>query len=586
MKNLKKLTALVLIILSGLTLFTGCTDEDDALLEKSSEKKILLFRFDQTSPVVIANIDQNSKTIITALPSTTDLKSLTPYIEVSEKATVSPSSGVKIDFTSPVQYIVTAEDGSEVKYMVTISLDDPLLVKSAEKKMVVFRFDQFTPAETGTIDQTAKTVTAVLPKEADLGNLAPYIEVSEKAIVSPASGVAVNFTAPVNYTVTAEDGTEAVYVVTVSLKNVDEPLKLDEYINENYTLKDRGLAIDYIVEGTLEINEPAVLTIEPGVSIAFISATSRIIVNSGAGLKMIGTAEKPIVLTSPLNNDNKGAWAGIWLLSSRTENKVDYVQIKNAGNKQGVREGAFYLDNNSTLRMTNSSIIGSLTDGIIIMEGTLPVFNNNTISGCEGSPIWSGNLNSLGKIGSTNSLANNKKPYLYVAWDVDLSENLTFSNPGLPIRFAEGLSVGKELNLQKGVVLEFNSGKVLTVLDEGMITAIGDAENPVIFTGAVNEEGFWGGISIQNNRNNKMEHCIVTAGGYSTYSKRANISIWNNTKLTLSNVKLMNSSGFGLQYEGTFSLTHSNVVFEKCKLGNVYDYDNEVSYWHIPVIIP
>lgn len=467
--------------------------------------------------------------------------------------------------------------------MVTISLDDPLLVKSAEKNMVVFRFDEFIPAVIATIDQTMKTVTAVLPAKADLGNLIPYIQVSERATISPASGVAISFTAPVNYIVTAEDGSEAVYVVTVSLKmNADEPLKLENFINENHTLIDRGLGIDYIVEGTLEISEPAVLTIEPGVTIAFISALSGVKVNSGAGLKMIGTAENPIVLTSPFNNDNKGAWAGIILESSRTENQMDYVQIKNAGNAIGIREGAIYFDNNSTLRMNNSSITGALTDGIIIVEGTLPVFNNNTISGCEGSPIWSSNLNSLGKIGSTNSLANNKKPYIYVGWSIDLSENLTFSNPGLPIRFAESLSVTKDLNLQKGVILEFNSGKVLTVIDEGMINALGDAENPVIFTGAVNEEGFWGGISIQNSRNNRLEHCIVTAGGYNTYSKRANISIWDNTKLTLSNVKLMNSSGYGLQYEGAFSLTHSNVVFEQCKLGNVYDYNNEVNYWYLP----
>ncbi|HLW08292.1 MAG TPA: DUF5018 domain-containing protein [Marinilabiliaceae bacterium] len=577
MKKLEKLMALVLIILSGLTLFTRCTDEDDALLEKSSEKKILVFRFDQISPVVIANIDQNSKTIITTLPSTTNLKTLTPYVEVSEKATVSPSAGAIVDFTSPVHYTVTAEDGSEVKYIVTISLDDPLLVKSAEKNMVVFRFDEFIPAVIATIDQTAKTVTAELPKETDLGKLTPYIELSEMATVSPASGAAISFTAPVNYIVTAEDGSEAVYVVTVSLKmNMDEPLKLENFINENHTLIDRGLGIDYIVEGTLEISEPAVLTIEPGVTIAFISALSGVKVNSGAGLKMIGTAEKPIVLTTPFSNDNKGAWAGIILESSRTENQMAYVQIKNAGNALGIREGAIYLDNNSTLRMNNSFITGALTDGIIIIEGTLPVFNNNTISGCEGSPIWSSNLNSLGKIGSTNSLANNKKPYIYIGWSVDLSENLTFSNPGVPIRFAEDLGVRKDLNLQKGVVLEFNSGKVLTVVDEGMINALGDAENPVIFTGAVNEEGFWGGISIQNSRNNRLENCIVTAGGYNTYSKRANISMWDNSKLTLSNVKLMNSSGYGFQYEGSINLSHSAVTFDQCALGNVYDYDKEV----------
>lgn len=43
-----------------------------------------------------------------------DLKSLTPIIEISEKATVAPKSGVPQDFSAgkTVTYTVIAEDGT------------------------------------------------------------------------------------------------------------------------------------------------------------------------------------------------------------------------------------------------------------------------------------------------------------------------------------------------------------------------------------------------------------------------------------------------------------------------------------------
>lgn len=61
-----------------------------------------------------------------------------------------------------------------------------------------------------------KSITVNLPDGTDLTALAPVIEVAEGAAVSPASGTSVDFSGgPVEYTVTAEDGTTAVYTVYV-----------------------------------------------------------------------------------------------------------------------------------------------------------------------------------------------------------------------------------------------------------------------------------------------------------------------------------------------------------------------------------
>ncbi|MEI6093280.1 MAG: SUMF1/EgtB/PvdO family nonheme iron enzyme [bacterium] len=66
----------------------------------------------------------------------------------------------------------------------------------------------------GTISGT--NISLTLPMGSSLTNLAPTITISEGASVSPANGVAQDFTNPVTYTVTSADRTTKAYVVTVS----------------------------------------------------------------------------------------------------------------------------------------------------------------------------------------------------------------------------------------------------------------------------------------------------------------------------------------------------------------------------------
>jgi hypothetical protein len=68
-----------------------------------------------------------------------------------------------------------------------------------------------------TVTESNKTVTGTVPLGTAVTALKPTIDVSSGATVSPASGVAADFSAAVTYTVTAQDGTTAAYVVTVSV---------------------------------------------------------------------------------------------------------------------------------------------------------------------------------------------------------------------------------------------------------------------------------------------------------------------------------------------------------------------------------
>ena len=102
-----------IIILVSIIMMVACHRE-------SHEKQITRFVITQVTPMAIGQIDQSRLTIEVLVPEGTDLSHLMPTIEVSPKAKVSPASGTFVDFSSPVKYTVTAEDGTSAKYTVTV----------------------------------------------------------------------------------------------------------------------------------------------------------------------------------------------------------------------------------------------------------------------------------------------------------------------------------------------------------------------------------------------------------------------------------------------------------------------------------
>jgi hypothetical protein len=82
----------------------------------SPAKEILGFTWNGRA----ALIDQSAHTVALTVPFGTNVTALTPTITLSRFATVAPASGVSRNFTSPVPYTVTAQDGSTRTYTATI----------------------------------------------------------------------------------------------------------------------------------------------------------------------------------------------------------------------------------------------------------------------------------------------------------------------------------------------------------------------------------------------------------------------------------------------------------------------------------
>lgn len=274
--------------------------------DKSSEKQITGFTI--SGQVGQSEINQTAHTIKVTMPNETNVTSLTPAITVSSKATVSPESGSAQDFTNPVTYTVTAEDGTTQNYQVSVEVQPPSVTKytvtydltniaangqptkvEAGKKLEAtiaadsgytlperitvkmgtqtlggsdYTYNRSTGTITirevtgnvtitalgvqevqkssakqitgftisdqvgnSTINEQQHTIEVTMPYGTDLTSLSPTVTISAKASVSPVSGAAQNFSGSVVYTVTAEDGNEQEYTVTVTCE--DAPTEYD-----------------------------------------------------------------------------------------------------------------------------------------------------------------------------------------------------------------------------------------------------------------------------------------------------------------------------------------------------------------------
>ena len=214
MKNLTK--NLIAIYVAIMMVAVACKKEElmptPPVVTKSTAKDIAKFSFAAFSPVVDATIDATAKTIKATLPIGTDVTKLIPTITISDKASVSPATGAAQDFIKSVTYTVTAEDGTTQAYIVTIVVTP----KTSEKNILTVSFNGVVPAVKAIIDTTAKTITALLSMGTDINKLIPTITISNKASISPISGLAQNFTNLINYTVTAEDGSTKIYTMKVT----------------------------------------------------------------------------------------------------------------------------------------------------------------------------------------------------------------------------------------------------------------------------------------------------------------------------------------------------------------------------------
>jgi hypothetical protein len=230
------------------------------LVEANKETDIT--QFSLATQMAASTIDPVAHVVDIEVAVGTDLSLLAPGISVSSGATIDPASGVYRDFTSDVPYTVTAEDGITTQAWIVRVTTGP---KSLETDITGFSIPQLIgPA---LIDYSSHTVVGTVAFGTDLSARVPTINVSQGATIDPASGVITDFSAPVSYTVTAQDGTtrQDWEISILTLPNTETD------ITEFSMVEQTGPSSISLVDHTVEIEVSAgtdLITLLPAIEVS------------------------------------------------------------------------------------------------------------------------------------------------------------------------------------------------------------------------------------------------------------------------------------------------------------------------------
>ena len=133
-----------------------------------------------------------------------DVTGLAATYTLSKGATIKPNPSTATDYTSPVIFTVTAEDGSKKNYKVTVTVSP-----NAEAKITAFALG----GVTGRIDQVKKNIVVPMPYNKtthapygkDITSIAGAMTISKDATVDKQVTNLQDYSNPITYTVTSQD---------------------------------------------------------------------------------------------------------------------------------------------------------------------------------------------------------------------------------------------------------------------------------------------------------------------------------------------------------------------------------------------
>ena len=163
-------------------------------------------------------INQANHTILVTLPLGTNVQALTPTFTtttgtVTVDFNLQTSGQTPQDFTTPVLYAITTDDGTIESYVITV-----VTANISTKQITAFSIDN----APGVISENNHTIMLTLPSGSSVTSLAPtFTDNGVQVLVngtSQQSGVSsVDFTSPVTYTVVGDDASTQDYIVTITI---------------------------------------------------------------------------------------------------------------------------------------------------------------------------------------------------------------------------------------------------------------------------------------------------------------------------------------------------------------------------------
>lgn len=92
------------------------------ILSNAAKKAAAITEFTLEGFAAVATITAGAKTVAITLPSGSVKTALVPHITTSPGSSITPIAGVSTDFTAAKSYVVTAADGTEATWTVTVTV--------------------------------------------------------------------------------------------------------------------------------------------------------------------------------------------------------------------------------------------------------------------------------------------------------------------------------------------------------------------------------------------------------------------------------------------------------------------------------
>ena len=293
-------------------------------------------------------------------------------------------------------------------------------------------------------------------------------------------------------------------------------------------------------------------------------------------------------------SDGKGAWLGIGINSSSTENKLIYCEILGGGggkifNAGSVLDANVALTCDSKVTIQNTVIEDSGGYGIFVQDedALLSDFTDNTLSENTLAPIGI-HFPQLGQLDASSQFSeDNGMPYIEVTGTRLDGKDLVIPKLNLPYRIktddgGRPTYIEKSLEIAAGVVMEFETGTGLILGSKavdcipttGSLRAVGTAEDSIIFRSVSAGQGNWIGIGINSNSaNNLFKYCEISGGGSVQMYNAAgqgNIVMHCKAKLDIQKCLIKDSGGWGIDLvQGGNDLTESDNTFDDNASGNI-----------------
>ncbi len=309
----------------------------------------------------------------------------------------------------------------------------------------------------------------------------------------------------------------------------------------------------HIIDGYLTI-ENATLTIEPG-SIVQFTENSRIYVSEAGGLIADGSSEA-IRFTGKVNQNGYWYYIEFAATANNADSKMINCTIEDGGGYADY-SASLIINNNATVK--NCTIKNSESSGVIINANAAPVFTDNTITGCDKSPIkaYFSSANFIGYGTYTGNALD------YIDLDAnEISKNSTIKKQDVPYVIDGYASIkNATLTVEAGSDIWFDANSRLYIDENGGLIAKGTAQDMITFSGKIKQKGYWYFIEFASSAvsdNSVLDYCkIEYGGGYADCS--ANIEVYNNASIT--NCIIQNSVSNGIIFhEDSKPVFNNNTV--------------------------